>query len=98
MKIYSLWLLQIRCLREFFLKILVTNQKGGVGKSTISANLADYFSSVIRGRTTLVDYDTQASSSKWVRSIKPQRITVFKANLPLSASSNRILIESRKII
>ena len=80
------------------MKILVTNQKGGVGKSTISANLAHYFSNVTRGRTTLVDYDTQASSSKWVRSIKPQKITVFKANLPLSESSNRILIESRRII
>ena len=62
----------------------IFSAKGGVGKSTISANLAHYFSSVICGRTTLVDFDTQASSSKCVRSIKPQKITVFKANLPLS--------------
>ena len=61
-----------------------TNQKGGVGKSTISANLAHYFASTLNKRTTLVDFDTQASSSKWVRSIKPQRITVFKGTLPLS--------------
>lgn len=81
------------------LKILITNQKGGVGKSTISANLAHYFASVLNKRTTLVDFDTQSSSSKWIRAIKPQKVTVFKANLPLeSSSTNRILIESRRII
>ena len=80
------------------MRILITNQKGGVGKSTISANLAHYFASTLNKRTTLVDFDTQASSSKWVRSIKPQRITVFKGTLPLSEGANRILIESRKIV
>ena len=45
-----------------------------------------------------MDFDTQSSSSKWVRSVKPQRITVFKGSLPLSDGANRILIESRKII
>mgnify|MGYP000742295181 CR=1 FL=1 len=72
------------------MRILITNQKGGVGKSTISANLAHYFASTLNKRTTLVDFDTQASSSKWVRSIKPQRITVFKGTLPLSEGANRI--------
>ena len=80
------------------MRILITNQKGGVGKSTISANLAYYFASTLNKRTTLVDFDTQASSSKWVRSIKPQRITVFRGTLPLSEGANRILIESRKIV
>ena len=80
------------------MRILITNQKGGVGKSTISANLAHYFASTLNKRTTLIDFDTQASSSKWVRSIKPQRITVFKGTLPLSGGANRILIESRKIV
>ena len=80
------------------MRILITNQKGGVGKSTISANLAHYFASTLNKRTTLVDFDTQASSSKWVRSIKPQRITVFKGALPLAEGANRILIESRKIV
>ncbi len=83
---------------KFVLRILITNQKGGVGKSTISANLAHYFASTLNKRTTLVDFDTQASSSKWVRSIKPQRITVFKGTLPLSDGASRILIESRKIV
>ena len=80
------------------MRILITNQKGGVGKSTISANLAHYFASTLNKRTTLVDFDTQASSSKWVRSITPQRITVFKGALPLAEGANRILIESRKIV
>ena len=83
---------------KFVLRILITNQKGGVGKSTISANLAHYFATVLNKRTTLVDFDTQASSSKWVRSVKPQRITVFRGSLPLSEGANRILIESRKIV
>ena len=80
------------------LKILVTNQKGGVGKSTISANLAHYFASVLGKRTTLVDFDTQGSSSKWVKAVKPQQIAVYNAKLPLTGGTNRILIDSRNII
>lgn len=80
------------------LKILVTNQKGGVGKSTISANLAHYFASVLGKRTTLIDFDTQGSSSKWVKAVKPQQIAVYNAKLPLSDGTNRILIDCRKII
>ena len=80
------------------LKILVTNQKGGVGKSTISANLAHYFASVLGKRTTLIDFDTQGSSSKWVKAVKPQQIAVYNAKLPLTSGTNRILIDCRKII
>ncbi len=80
------------------LKILITNQKGGVGKSTISANLAYYFASVLKRRTTLIDFDTQGSSSKWVRAVKPQVIAVYNAKLPLSGGTNRILIDSRNIM
>jgi cellulose biosynthesis protein BcsQ len=80
------------------LKILITNQKGGVGKSTISANLAYYFASVQDKRTTLIDFDTQGSSSKWVKAVKPQIIGVYNAKLPLSGGTNRILIDCRNIM
>ncbi len=80
------------------LKILITNQKGGVGKSTISANLAYYFASVTKKRTTLIDFDTQGSSSKWVRAVQPQNIAVYNAKLPLSGGTNRILIDCRNIM
>ena len=80
------------------LKILITNQKGGVGKSTISANLAHYFSAFAKKKTTLVDFDTQGSSSKWVRAVKPQIINVHNPKLPLSGGTNRILIDCRNIM
>jgi chromosome partitioning protein len=45
--------------------ILVTNAKGGCGKSTIATSLAAYFAS--EGYvTTLADYDPQASSLDWL--------------------------------
>jgi cellulose biosynthesis protein BcsQ len=53
------------------LKILVTNQKGGVGKSSLSANLAAYFAIEKDQQTVLVDFDRQATSSQWVVHAKP---------------------------
>jgi chromosome partitioning protein len=45
--------------------ILVTNAKGGCGKSTIATNLAAYFAS--EGyETALADYDPQASALDWL--------------------------------
>ena len=45
--------------------ILVTNAKGGCGKSTIATSLAAYFAS--EGYiTTLADYDPQGSSLDWL--------------------------------
>ena len=44
--------------------ILVINTKGGVGKSTLSSNLASYFS--FKGRTALCDFDRQMSSVRWL--------------------------------
>jgi chromosome partitioning protein len=44
---------------------LVINAKGGVGKTTITTNLASYFAS--RGEpTTIADYDPQGSSLNWL--------------------------------
>ena len=48
-------------------KILITSQKGGVGKSTLSVNLAAYFNKMTKARASLVDLDHQATSSKWFK-------------------------------
>jgi len=45
--------------------ILVTNAKGGCGKSTVATNLAAYYAS--EGyETALADYDPQASALSWL--------------------------------
>lgn len=46
-------------------RILVLNNKGGCGKTTIATNLAGHFAG--QGRVTaLLDYDPQGSSMKWL--------------------------------
>ena len=44
--------------------VLVINSKGGVGKSTLTSNLASYFS--FKGRTALCDFDRQMSGVRWL--------------------------------
>lgn len=50
-------------------QILVMNSKGGVGKSTLSSNLASYFS--FKGRTALCDLDRQRSGIRWLERRDP---------------------------
>ena len=45
--------------------ILVTNAKGGCGKSTLATNLAAYYASEGYA-TALVDYDPQESALAWL--------------------------------
>jgi chromosome partitioning protein len=45
--------------------ILILNTKGGVGKTTLSTNLASYYASC-GARVGLVDMDRQRSSSRWL--------------------------------
>ena len=46
-------------------KVLVINSKGGVGKSTLSSNLASYYAST-GARTALCDFDRQMSAVRWL--------------------------------
>lgn len=50
---------------------LVINSKGGVGKTTITTNLASYFA-VNDVRTAIMDYDPQESSLHWLRQRPPE--------------------------
>jgi chromosome partitioning protein len=59
---------------------LVINSKGGVGKTTITTNLASYFAS--RGvPTTIADYDPQGSSLNWLRHRPPDAFKIHGADL-----------------
>jgi len=56
--------------------ILVTNAKGGCGKSTLATNLAAYYAS--EGfETTLADYDPQASALAWLEE-RPEEYAPIK--------------------
>jgi chromosome partitioning protein len=56
-------------------KIIVLNPKGGSGKTTLATNLAAYYASA-GGRVTLMDYEPQGSSARWVASRSSGRPTV----------------------
>ena len=63
-------------------KILVTSPKGGVGKSTISANLAAYLQA--NGQSvTLLDFDNHGSSSSWLKRAPNIGVVVQHQPLPL---------------
>ena len=83
-------------------RILVTNQKGGVGKSTISANLSYYFAAHLGKRTTLLDFDSQGSSSRWIRGAQsvdaPNPIRMQSITFPKDGGFNRLLIDVRKTL
>ena len=83
-------------------RILVTNQKGGVGKSTISANLVHYFAAHLGKRTTLVDFDSQGSSTRWVRGAQSPKATnpvrLHTIEFPKAGGFNRLLIDVRKTL
>lgn len=82
---------------------LVVNAKGGVGKTTISTNLASYFAA--QGEpTTIADYDPQGSSLNWLRLRPPLHVPVHGADLaqrngaPQVAGRRHIPIETRQLI
>ncbi len=80
------------------LKILMTSQKGGVGKSTVSANLAAYFSYISGKKTALVDFDHQATSGKWVRKAYPIGIECHTVDLPNAKGSGIALLKAKEAL
>jgi cellulose biosynthesis protein BcsQ len=84
------------------IRILITNQKGGVGKSTITANLCRYFSSVRGKQTTLLDFDSQASATRWVQQVQdkdaPDAIRVLPFEVPRTGGVSRAVIEIRRVL
>lgn len=78
------------------LKILITSQKGGVGKSTVSANLAAYFTYTSGKKTALIDFDHQATSSKWVKKAYPIGIDCKSVDLPNAKGSGIALLKAKE--
>ncbi len=77
-------------------KILVTNQKGGVGKSTIAANLAAYLAMQNSGQVHLIDFDRQSSSSKWVYKAPDIGLKVHQVHLDFRDTGSLILAEAKR--
>jgi hypothetical protein len=79
------------------IKILVTNQKGGVGKSTIAANLAAYLAMQQGIEVSLIDFDRQASSSRWTKKAPDVGIRVHCAEINYE-NSGIALLSSRAAV
>ena len=77
------------------LKILITNQKGGVGKSTISANLAGFLAIEKNHRVSLIDYDKQGTSSVLISKNPHSNIQPYKAGLSYQQNSNHTMLEAK---
>jgi cellulose biosynthesis protein BcsQ len=75
-------------------KILVTSQKGGVGKSTVSANLAAFLRQQ-GDSVTLIDFDTHGSSSTWLTRAPNSGVTIQHHVLPLDQGGNRPILDAR---
>lgn len=79
-------------------KVLITNQKGGVGKSTIAANLAAYLAIQSNNRVSFIDFDKQSSSSKWIRRAPDIGLTVNHANLAFENTGSLVLADAKRYL
>ena len=77
------------------IKILVTNQKGGVGKSTISANLAGFIAIDKNAKVSLVDFDKQGTSSVFISKNPHTNIESYEAGLSYQQNANLTMLEAK---
>src|SRR5271154_390773 len=66
------------------IKVSIINMKGGVGKSTLSTNLAWHFTAMSnwKRKVLLVDLDPQFNASQYVLGAKRYQADVLVANRP----------------
>jgi chromosome partitioning protein len=82
---------------------LVINAKGGVGKTTITTNLASYFASR-HIATAIADFDPQGSSLNWLQNRPPGAAKIHGADLSkrigsgVGISQRQIPRETRQLI
>lgn len=79
-------------------KFLVTSQKGGVGKSTLSANLAAYLSAVRGKSVTLLDFDHQGSSSHWAQEVPVENLRVDHCDAITGSDSNLAVLKMNQAL
>lgn len=87
---------QVVELRMSSIKLLVTNQKGGVGKSTIAANLAAYLAIQEDSSVTLIDFDKQSSSTKWVQKAPDVGIKIINPAVNFQQTGPLVLAELKR--
>lgn len=80
------------------IKVLVTNQKGGVGKSTIAANLAAYLCIQNQGPVSLIDFDKQCSSAKWAQNAPDIGLNVYNPIIAYEQSGGLVLSETKRYL
>jgi hypothetical protein len=80
------------------IKILVTHQKGGVGKSTIAANLATYLAIQDGRPTALIDFDRQSSAARWIESAPQMGVSVFRPEINYQEHGQVLLSQFKRAL